>query len=405
MAAPRLSCSAWPNRLRCWKVTPAEPPRSVENAALKPTTCRGRSVTSMVTGSWPWASSAVAARARTVAKTPSAARSCRGGLDLGGVERVVLVDQQAAADVGGVYAVEPADGDGTEVHAGAGVDMERDVERLGRGIERGGGGVDLGEGVAGVAEGFEQAALGGQHVGGAGGCAGFEQEGGAGLADGGVGRGRRALGILQGDAAELEQGAAGDGDRDVDGGRRGLDRVGQGGVVHVLAEALSGDADGDLGVVVAEAVERGLQPGGVVAGAGEQGEGADGGFLAQGDQAGGVVEHGVERGVAGGREGDGVGLGVCGVGRGGVVQGRRLREKCYQDGEAPEGARGDAGPGHGRGLTRPAGDGQSRLRQVRGWVASWVCHGSVVVASLFRRTRLARSGACKHRRAGCRPKA
>ena len=85
-----------------------------------------------------------------------------------------------------------------------------------------------------------------------------------------------------------------------------------------------------------------MQAGAVIAGAGDEGEGSDGGVFTEADEVGAVLQRGVHGGFAGWGEGYGVGLRVSGGGRGGGRDGQQGDE----EGEAREGALGGgvAGP-------------------------------------------------------------
>ena len=137
---------------------------------------------------------------------------------------------------------------------------------------------------------------GGQHVGGAGRVARCELQGGA--------RHRRHV-RRQRHVAQMEQRPGRQRHRHLHRGalRRGVQRVGQPGIV----ERPAGQGDGHAALVIAETVQRGLQPVDIGAGAADQGERPDRRALAQRDQRRRIVRRLVERGIAGRRDGDVIG--------------------------------------------------------------------------------------------------
>ena len=70
----------------------------------------------------------------------------------------------------------------------------------------------------------------------------------------------------------------------------------------------------DLPVIEAEAVERGLQPADILLRARDQREWGHRRLLAQAQKVGAAGQRLVERAIAGGRDGDGVGLRIGGAG-------------------------------------------------------------------------------------------
>ena len=136
---------------------------------------------------------------------------------------------------------------------------------------------------------------------------------------------RQAAGDL--DHAEVEQRPEVEAGRDLHGRRGGrrLQRVDQ----PLVIERPAVDRQCDHALVVAEAVQRGLETVAVVARAGHQGERADRRVGAQCDQRGGVVQRLVDRRIAGGGEFDIIGLRIGGV-RGRTWHGQQQRQQARE---------------------------------------------------------------------------
>ena len=228
-----------------------------------------------------------------------------GFLDLGRVEPLALVDQQALPHVGRVDAIEPGDRNRPQVDARPGLDLEGDIERLGLRVQEGLRVRHLGERAAVVAQCLDHAGLGAHDVLGDGGLPGLEVE-----------RlfrrlARQRVGdAVELDGAELEFGAFlhvdGHGHRP----GRGIEGGGQAGVVEVAP----GDADADGTIVIAETAERRLQPVHVGPRAANERERADGRVFLQRDQRCRGFQRIIERRLPGWLHHHGIGLRVRGMG-------------------------------------------------------------------------------------------
>ncbi len=178
---------------------------------------------------------------------------------LGGIETLALVQQQAAADVIGVEPFQPGQADGADIHLGPRLDREGHIDGLRGRIQHGIGRADRGQGVALGAQRVAQLGAGGQDGLGARRHAGGEREI---LAD----AGRHVA--LQGDTAQREDRAGAQPHLHLGAGtlRQGVEPVDE----VERADRQAGDADIHLAAVVAQAVHRGGKTIDIGMGAGHQ---------------------------------------------------------------------------------------------------------------------------------------
>ena len=177
---------------------------------------------------------------------------------------------------------------GPDIRLGAGVRLEIDIQQVLVRMQDGDGCRHLGQRIAVRPQRVQQTALRRQHVSGHRRLAGLQVE---------MGRNVGRHGGRNGHRTQLEARAEIERHRDLQGRlrRRSIDGRGQCRIVQLVA----GDRRGDGRLVVAEAVQRGLEPVDVLARPFREREACHGCRFLQRDQGGTALQGGVERAVAG----------------------------------------------------------------------------------------------------------